>query len=144
MLVPDRMTAVVLRRQPEVARAFEHFPSVTKAVVGVGGWRPPASTVYDALTPDERRTLLDHGAFADVSGILLDVDGNPVEVPPTDRMIRISAEDLHRVPEVIALAYGPEKAPAARAAIKGGFVSGLVTHATFARALLALREPEVG
>ncbi len=45
MLVPDRMTAEVLRRQPEVARAFEHFPAVTKAVVGVGGWRPPASTV---------------------------------------------------------------------------------------------------
>lgn len=143
MLVPDETTAVVLRRQPEVARAFAHFPSVTKAVVGLGGWRPPASTVYDAFTPEERRSLLQHGVYTDVSGVLLDADGNPVEVPPTDRMIRISAEDLRRIPEVIALAYGPEKAPAARAAITGGFVSGLVTHASFAHALLALRDPEV-
>jgi DNA-binding transcriptional regulator LsrR (DeoR family) len=137
MLVPDRMTAAVLRQQPEVARAFDHFPSVTKAVVGIGGWRPPASTVYDAISPSERTSLLEHGVYADVSGVLLDAEGSPVEVPPTDRMIRIGAEDLRRIPEVIALAYGPEKAPAARAAIKGGFVSGLVTHASFAHALLA-------
>jgi DNA-binding transcriptional regulator LsrR (DeoR family) len=143
MLVPDRMTAAVLRRQPEVARAFEHFPSVTKAVVGVGGWRPPASTVYDAISPSERRALLDHGVYADVSGVLLDAEGTPVEIPPTDRMIRISAEDLRRIPEVIALAYGPEKAPATHAAIKGRWVTGLVTHASFARALLSLSDAEV-
>jgi len=142
MLVPDMQTAAVLRRQPEVARAFDHFPAVTKAVVGVGGWRPPASTVYDALTPAERTSLLAHGVYADVSGVLLDVDGNPVEVPPTDRMIRIGAEDLRRVPEVIALAYGPEKARAARAAIRGGFVTGLVTHTSFAHALLAMPDAE--
>ncbi len=143
MLVPDKMTAAVLMRQPEVARAFEHFPSVTKAVVGVGGWRPPASTVYDALGPGERKALLDHGVAADVSGVLLDADGRPVEIPPTDRMIRISAEALRRIPEVIALAYGPEKAPAAQAAIKGGFVTGLVTHTSFARALLSLPRSRV-
>ena len=142
LIVPDPMTATVLRRQPEVARAFAHFPSVTKAVVGVGGWRPPASTVYDAISPPERQALLDHGVYADVSGVLLDAEGSPVEVPPTDRMVRIGAEDLRGIPEVIALAYGPEKAPAARAAIRGGFVSGLVTHASFARALLSLSAVE--
>jgi DNA-binding transcriptional regulator LsrR (DeoR family) len=35
------------------------------------------------------------------------------------------------------LAYGPEKASATRAAILGGMVSGLVTHTSFAQALLA-------
>ena len=137
MLVPDRTTAAVLRRHPEVARAFEHFPAVTKAVVGVGGWRPPASTAYDALTSAERRVLLDHGVVADVSGVLLDAEGRPVEIPPTDRMICISAAQLRRIPEVLALAYGPEKAPAPRAEIRGGFVTGLVTHTAFARALLS-------
>jgi DNA-binding transcriptional regulator LsrR (DeoR family) len=141
MLVPDATTAEVLRRQPEVARAFNHFPSVTKAVVGVGGWRPPASTVYDAITPAERAYLLKHGACADVSGVVLDSDGRPIDVPPADRMIRIGPEQLHRIPEVIAIAYGPEKAPAARAAIAGGFVTGLVTHTGFARAMLALAAP---
>jgi len=42
------------------------------------------------------------------------------------------------MPEVIAIAYGPKKAPAVRAAIRGGYVGGLVTHASLASALLAL------
>ena len=141
MLVPDATTAAVLRRQPEVARAFDHFGQVTKAVVGVGGWQPPASTLYDAITPAERTALLESGACADVSGVVLDCDGRPVEVPPADRMIRIGPQQLHAIPEVIAIAYGVEKAPAARAAIAGGFVTSLVTHSGFARTLLELAGP---
>jgi DNA-binding transcriptional regulator LsrR (DeoR family) len=52
-------------------------------------------------------------------------------------MVCIDAAQLHRIPEIVALAYGPEKAPAARAAVLGGYVHSLVTHTTFARALLS-------
>lgn len=137
MILPDATTAAVLLRQPEVARTIAQFASVTKAVVGVGGWDPPHSTVYDAILPTERRALLDLGVRADVSGVLLDADGRAVHAPLTDRMVCIDAAQLHRIPDIIALAYGPEKAPAARAAILGGYVRSLVTHTTFARALLS-------
>src|ERR671921_788475 len=136
MIVPDAATAAALRRQPEVARAMQRFSSVTKAVVGVGGWDPPASTVYDAVSPTERRALRRLGVRADVSGVFLDADGTAVDAPLTDRIIGIRAAQLHRIPEVIAIAYGPEKAAATRAAIRGGYVTGLVTHTTFARSLL--------
>ncbi|HKG50088.1 MAG TPA: sugar-binding domain-containing protein [Actinomycetales bacterium] len=136
MIVPDATTAAALRRQPELARAMERFASVTKAVVGVGGWDPPASTVHDALSPAERKALRRLGVLADVSGVFLDEEGTAVEAPLTQRIIGIRAAQLHRVPEVIAIAYGPEKAPATRAAIRGGYVTGLVTHSSFARALL--------
>jgi DNA-binding transcriptional regulator LsrR (DeoR family) len=53
-------------------------------------------------------------------------------------MICIRAADLRRVPDVIALVYGPEKASAARAAIRGGCVNGIVTHTSMARALLSM------
>ena len=39
MIVPDAATAQVLRTQPEVARAIDRFPSLTKAVVGLGAWQ---------------------------------------------------------------------------------------------------------
>ena len=136
MIVPDATTAAALRRQPEVARAIDRFASVTKAVVGVGGWDPPASTVHDAITPGERRALRRLGVLADVSGVFLDADGTAVEAPLTERIIGIRAAQLHRIPEVIAIAYGPEKAAATRAAIRGGYVTGLVTHTSFARNLL--------
>jgi DNA-binding transcriptional regulator LsrR (DeoR family) len=138
MIVHDPSTATALRSNPEVARAFSLFPTVTKAVVAVGGWNPPASTVYEAITPAERKALLRLGVHADVSGILLDQDGTAVHAPLTNRMICIDATDLRKIPEVIALAYGPEKASATRAAIRGGYVNGLVTHTSMAKAMLAI------
>ena len=137
MIVPDPTTAAALRRQPEVARAMERFASVTKAVVGIGGWDPPASTVYDAISQRERRALRRLGVRADVAGVFLDAEGTAVEAPLTERIIGIRAGQLRQVPEVIAIAYGPEKALAARAAIRGGYVNGIVTHTSFAQALLA-------
>ena len=140
MLVPDAATAGMMLRQPEVARAFNQFSTVTKAVVGIGGWDPPASTLYDALTPSERKMLMKSEVCADVSGVLLDVGGRPLDGPPTDRMVCISAPELLHIPEVIGLVYGPEKAPAARAAIGGGYVNGIVTHTACAQALLSLAQ----
>jgi DNA-binding transcriptional regulator LsrR (DeoR family) len=138
LIVHDPPTATALRSNQEVARAFSLFPSVTKAVVAVGGWDPPASTVYDAITPAERKALLRLGVHAEVSGILLDHDGAAVHAPLTDRMICIDGPDLRKIPEVIALTYGPEKASAARAAIRGGYVNGIVTHTSMAKAMLAM------
>jgi DNA-binding transcriptional regulator LsrR (DeoR family) len=138
MIVRDAPTAAALRSHPEVARAIAQFPKVTKAVVAVGGWAPTASTVYDALSPAERKALARRGVHADVSGVLLDADGAPVHAPLTDRMICIDAADLRRIPEVIALVYGPEKASATRAAIRGGYVNGIITHTSMAKALLSM------
>lgn len=136
MIVADPTTAGVLRRQPEVARAIDQFGSVTKALVGLGSWTPPYSTVWDAISPAERAALADLGVCADVSGVLLDRDGRPVHAPLSDRLIGIDAAQLHRIPEVIALAYAAEKADAARAAVRGGYVTALVTHTALARAML--------
>jgi DNA-binding transcriptional regulator LsrR (DeoR family) len=138
MIVPDATTATALRRQPEVARAMAQFGSVTKAVVGVGGWSPPASTVHDALTQAERQALARHDVHADVSGVFLDANGKAINAPLTERIIGVRADQLHRIPEVLAIAYGPEKASATRAAMRGGYVTGLVTHTSFAQALLEM------
>jgi DNA-binding transcriptional regulator LsrR (DeoR family) len=137
MIVPDATTAGVLLRQPEVARASDRFTSVTKAVVGIGGWDPPHSTVYDAISPADRKALLKLGVRADLSGVLLDAEGKAVHAPLTERIIGVRAAQLRKIPEVIAVAYGRDKVPAARAAIVGGYVTGLVTHTSFARALLS-------
>ena len=61
-------------------------------MVAVGGWNPLASTVYDAITPAERKALLQLGVHAEVSGILLDQDGAAVHAPLTDRMICIDGD----------------------------------------------------
>ncbi len=137
MLVSDAQTALGLYRQEQVATAMGHFGSVTKAIVGVGGWDPPHSTLYDALTPQERAAMTRIGVFVDLSGVLLDANGQAIETPLSDRVIAITAPQLARVPEVIGLAYGIDKVPAARAALGGGYLQGLVTHTAFAEGLLS-------
>ena len=136
MIVPDAATAQVLRTQPEVARAFAKFPLLTKAVVGLGAWEAGLSTVADALTEQERRDLHELGVRAELSGIQLDADGNVLETPLTARLIGIPAELLQAVPDVIAIVYGTAKADATRAALRGRFVTSLITHAALAERLL--------
>jgi DNA-binding transcriptional regulator LsrR (DeoR family) len=138
MIVKDAATARALRQQAEVARAIESFSSVTKAVVGVGSWDPPHSTIYDAISPKERDLLRRRGVCTDISGVLVDCEGKPVASALTDRIIGMTAEQMMAIPETIALVYGEGKAHAAMAAIRGRLVNGLVTHASFARELLAL------
>ena len=148
MIVATEQIAQALRQQPEVARAMAKVDTVTKAVVGVGSWDPPASTVYDALDHEERTSLRQLGVCAEVSGIMLDADGAPVAAPVSRRIIAVTAEQLRRVPEVIAIPYETRKARAVLAAVRGGLVNALVTHRSLAEALLNLadgtqaRQPE--
>jgi DNA-binding transcriptional regulator LsrR (DeoR family) len=136
MAVPDAATARVLRQQPEVARALSLIGSVTKAVAGVGAWEPEQSTLYDATGEKERKWLARRGVCADVSGVLVDADGEPVPADLTERMIGITAAQMRAVPEVIAIVYGLAKTRAVLAAVRGGMVDSLVTHSTLATALI--------
>ena len=135
-IVPDAATAHALRKQPEVARAFAQFGSVTKAVAGIGRWESGQSTLYDAAEEKERRLLRRQGVCADISGVFVKADGIPVRTALNDRMIGVTAAQMQAIPEVIAIPYGTVKAPAVRAALRSGLVTGLVTHSTLARALL--------
>jgi DNA-binding transcriptional regulator LsrR (DeoR family) len=136
LVVGDAATARVLRRQPEIVRAFDQFAAVTKAIVGIGLLSPGESTLFDALDDSQQRRLRELGALADVSGIPVGVDGNAVLAELNDRRIGMSAAQLRSVPEVLAITYGAARAPAVRAALRGGLVNGLVTDAALADVLL--------
>ena len=49
MIASDTDAAQAFLRQPDAEEAFSRFGAVTKAVIGVGGWTPPRSTLHDAL-----------------------------------------------------------------------------------------------
>src|SRR5580658_7307436 len=54
MILDDAETAAAVRRQSDIAEAFALVPSVTIAMVALGGWAPGLSTIYDALSPAGR------------------------------------------------------------------------------------------
>ena len=136
MIVPDAATARALRQQPEVAEAIGHFDSVSKAVVGLGSWAAGQSTLYDAMDEKACEQLEKRGVVADISGVFVDADGEPVQSRVTDRVIAINAEQMDKIDEVIAIPYGLAKVAAVRAAVRSGLVNGIVTHTPLAKALL--------
>jgi DNA-binding transcriptional regulator LsrR (DeoR family) len=136
MIVPEAETARSLRAQPELARAMERFRDLTMAMVSIGAWIPGHSTVADAVSEEEYTIDRDRGARAEVCGVQLDENGVAMHTPLSRRLISIPPEQLRSVPEIIAVAYGAPKAGAVRAAVRGGFVTTLVTHASLAAELL--------
>ncbi|MDQ1730882.1 MAG: hypothetical protein QOK10_1041 [Pseudonocardiales bacterium] len=138
MIVADSRTADVIRRHPDVAAAFAMLGQVSIAVVGIGAWTSGLSSIYDALDDIGRQEVTRCGVRAEVSGIFIDELGTVRPTPLDERMIVTPAEVLSKVPTVLAVAYGVAKAPAVWAALNGGVVNGLVTHASLARAVLAI------
>jgi DNA-binding transcriptional regulator LsrR (DeoR family) len=138
MIMSDGAGARMLRTQPEVARAFERFDELTKAVITIGAWARGQSTVADAITADDFDELARLGVCAELAGTHLDAEGRPLRTPLGERIVAIDPNQLAAVPEIIATAYGRQKAQAVRAAIRGGFVTTLITHAALAEELLQL------
>ena len=135
-IVPDAATASALRQIPEVARTLRQFGSITKTVVGIGLWAPTESTVYDATEEDVRDALHHRGVRGEIAGAVVDSAGHPVGTDLPERMICPSVDQLRAIPEVLAIAYNRVRSPAVEAAIRGGLVDSLVTHASLARTLL--------
>jgi DNA-binding transcriptional regulator LsrR (DeoR family) len=119
-------------------------PSVTIAVVAIGAWASGLSTIYDAVSPAERDALAALGVRAELAGVFIGEDGRPVATPLDSRMIVTPGAALERIPFVLCVAYGVSKSPAVCAAIRGGLVHGLVTHASLARAMLSLADERDG
>ena len=138
MILPDADTARSLRAQPEVARAIERFGELTKAIITIGAWARTQSTVVDAISEAEYEHDEHLGARAELCGIQLNSEGEVLTSALSERIIGIEPDQLRAVPEIIAIAYGTPKARAVRAAVRGGFATSLITHASLARELLEL------
>jgi DNA-binding transcriptional regulator LsrR (DeoR family) len=137
LLVRTASMAAELRDDPSLADAIDRFGRLSVALVGIGSWRPPKSSLYGEFTGAERAALIADGAAADLCTLVFDADGKAVESPALDRTIGVSAEELRSVPEVIAVAGGDEKVDAIAAVLRSEIVTTLVTDSRTAEDLLA-------
>lgn len=93
--------------------------------------------VRDALPRDiDSRELIAKGGVGDIIGHVLDASGGLLDHVVNQRVIGVSLDDLHNIPNVILAAGGLHKVPVIRAALRRCFVNSLVTDEQTARALL--------
>jgi DNA-binding transcriptional regulator LsrR (DeoR family) len=76
-------------------------------------------------------------AVAESCGILFDGKGQLIADGLQQRAVGVTAEQLRRTPEVIALATESERLPAIRAMTRSGIVTTLITHRQLADRALA-------
>lgn len=141
LIVDTAEAAHALRRQAHVAEALRRFDRVTKAVVAIGSWDPPNSQLHDALDNVAREALRRQHVRAEVCATFLDDHGNQILGEFMERAISISADQLRRIPEVVAVAGGRSKLSAIRAVLKAGLITSLVTDTAVAEALVSPATP---
>lgn len=134
--------ASVLRADPAIASTLAHFPELKLAVMSVGSWRPSITQLRHFLSDADVAHLDEENAQAELLGIFLDADGRVIDGDLADRRISASADDLLRIPHVIAAAGGVQRAPAIAAAARSGLLTTLVTDDQAALALLELAPVE--
>ncbi|GAB3618583.1 DeoR family transcriptional regulator [Okibacterium endophyticum] len=136
LLMRSAAVADELRAEPGIAATLDRYSDLTVALVGVGSWSPPKSTLYAQIEEPERRELLERGATADMCAFVLDNTGRPLPSPVTERAVGISMSELRAVPEVIAVAGGSDKLESIRAVLASGIPHTLVTDSITGSALL--------
>src|SRR5690606_33163325 len=115
LVVGDARTAEALRRQPDVAQALRMHDTVNTAVVAVGSWEPPNSQLYSALSVADRERLRAAGVRAEIAAILVADTGEVVAPEFAELCVSIQADQLRRVPRVVAVAGGADTALAVAA-----------------------------
>lgn len=140
LLVESEAVARALQQERAIAETLALARKVHLALIGIGSVDPRLSSLRRAgyLTEAELEALRAAGAVGDVLARALDAAGNLLDHPFNRRVVGLEPEALRRIPTVIAVAGGAAKAPAIRAALRGGYVGVLVTDAEAADAVLAL------
>jgi DNA-binding transcriptional regulator LsrR (DeoR family) len=136
MWVEDASLVKRLRTEPSVAQVLERYDRIDVLVSGIGSWNPPVSCLHDAFSKAWKRQVLAAGVRADLCATLIDGTGGVVPSPLDKVGLALNAKQIRRIPERVAIAGGLEKASAILAALKGNWITTLVTDAGVARRLL--------
>jgi len=132
---PDSKKALLSDQQ--VKSAFDLFPKVTKAFVGIGSLstNPVLDGDDNPIAPQIHRELMEKDAVGDISLRFFDKHGKPVKTTLQERLIGIELDQLKKIKNVVAIAGGKNKIDAIRGALRGGYIDVLITDIFTAKSL---------
>lgn len=130
--------AADLREEPILRAQLDQLDTVNKLLFSVGTADADSHIVRSGLaTRDDLAWYVAQGAVGVICGRFVDAGGRPLPGPMEDRMIGVPLARLVGLDMGILIVPGLDKLAAMRAAIRGGYVTHLVTGTTVAEALLA-------
>ncbi len=125
-------------QDPYVQQALERFHRISLGLVGIGSVEPSdmlanSGNVFSAAELEELRK---RGAVGDICMRFFDAEGKPVRSPMDERVIGMELEQLRSLRRNLGVAGGVRKVAAIRGALRGGYISVLITDIHTARALV--------
>lgn len=136
-IVSNAEVKASLMAEPSIAAQFEVIRNASTALFGVGEFGPGSTiSTHNLYQDDTLKVLEKDGALAVIMGLFINADGHEVRSPVHDRLIGASLENLKAIPRRICVAGGLQKTAAILAALRGQFVTHLVTDERTAQNIL--------
>lgn len=136
-IVSRAALAAELREEPILKAQLDQLETVNKLLFSVGTAGPESHIVLSGLASRaDLEWYVRQGAVGVICGRFIDARGRQLPGPMEERMIGVPLPRLVGLEMGILVTPGLDKVAATRAAIRGGYVTHLVTGARVAEALL--------
>jgi DNA-binding transcriptional regulator LsrR (DeoR family) len=135
---PDKKTRDSFLGSAQIRSVWHRLRKADAALVGVG---PIEQSVYvdrGVLDAADLVHLRSCGAVGEICGRFFNSDGRECKSRWRNRAISIELDYLRKIPQVIGVAAGPDRAPAVAAAMRGGLLKSLLIDESGATALLGM------
>lgn len=116
-----------------VKQVLEVGKTVDMAILGIGN--PVVSSTFRTLgylSNADVKELETKGAVGDIGATFFNSKGKPVETKASKRMIGISLADIKKIPEVVVLATGEDKALGVQALLNQNVINHLIIDQSIA------------
>jgi len=136
-IVASKLVRDALLADPQISDTLALGERADVALVGIGV-PVPDSVVAQAgiLTEEEAERLIAQGVVGDIALRFFDADGQKVSHEINDRIIGLDLDQIQKIPRVIGVAGGAQKFKVIRAALRGNYVTVLITDDRIAERLL--------
>jgi dihydroxyacetone kinase-like protein len=134
-IVSSSETKNILEKEPVIAEQIAHLSTLDRIFIGVSSLRQD-STIHNSGFFDAGVQQHYSTGVGSLVGRIIDANGVEINGPLKDRTIGISLEHLRQIPTRVLVAGGFDKVPAILAALRGGYVSSLITDVATAEGIL--------
>ncbi|MFM1749198.1 MAG: hypothetical protein RLZZ188_2864, partial [Verrucomicrobiota bacterium] len=133
--IPEKRARDALLQLEQVREVQGRLARARLALVGIGTLANSVFVERGTLSGEMLRELQRAGAVGEICGRFFDARGRECATPWRDRVISVGLPQLRRIPLVVAVVTGADRAAALLAAVRSGLVKGLVADEACAAAL---------
>lgn len=126
----------LILQQEAIRETYERARNADMAILTLGDLVDSLIVTYGLHDTQELDSVRAAGAVGDIIGHFVDAYGAPVNHPLNGRAVALGLEDLRRIKQVVVASGGLHKLEVTRAALRGSYVSVLVTDEVTARRLV--------